>query len=105
MAERNGRRARGRAAPQTEPTSQTDPGASPDGHGTAQPAAQGPSCNVAFCPICLAVTAIGSASPELVEHLLLAGREMLLALRAVIDQRLEGSEEKPERRVQRISIE
>jgi hypothetical protein len=48
-----------------------------------------PSCDVAFCPICLMVTAIGDIRPELVEHLLLAGRELLLAARSVIDARLE----------------
>jgi hypothetical protein len=52
------------------------------------------------------VTAMGEARPELVEHLLLAGREMLLAARAVIDARLEAMEEREKgSRLERISIE
>jgi len=38
----------------------------------------------------MAVTAVGEVKPEFVEHLLAAGREFLLALRGVIDSRLEG---------------
>lgn len=87
-----------------------------DGAGSARPeqpptAAQAaaptpPLCSVAFCPICTMVTAMGEARPELVEHLLLAGREMLLAARAVIDARLEsmdGDERKT--KLERIRIE
>ncbi len=44
-------------------------------------------CNVAFCPICLAVTAAQGATPDAVEHLLKAAREFFLAARAVIDVR------------------
>jgi hypothetical protein len=51
------------------------------------------------------VTAMGDVRPELMEHLLLAGREMLLAVRALIDARLEGSAEKPATRLERIRIE
>jgi hypothetical protein len=61
-------------------------------------------CQVGFCPICLAVTALSEMRPELTEHLLLAGREVLLALRAVIDSRLAGGEE-PAGRLQRLIIE
>jgi len=63
-----------------------------------------PICSVAFCPICMAVTAFGEARPDLVEHLLLAGREMLLAMRALIDARLEGVEEHP-KKMERLTIE
>lgn len=105
MAETTGRRARGRSAAPTKPTSQTDPGISPDGQSAEERAATAPVCNVPFCPICLAVTTVGDARPELVGHLLAAGREMLLALRAVIDQRLEDADREPARRVQRISVE
>jgi hypothetical protein len=51
-------------------------------------------CNVAFCPICMAVTAAQGAAPDAVEHLLKAARELFLAARAVIDERadhLEGT--------------
>lgn len=70
----------------------------------AGPVATAPVCSVAFCPICMAVTAFGEARPDLVEHLLLAGREMLLAIRALIDARLEGVEERPAK-LERLSIE
>jgi hypothetical protein len=65
--------------------------------------AKSPLCSVGFCPICLVVTAMGDSRPELTEHLLVAGREMLLALRAVIDARLEGTE--PSSRLERLTIE
>ena len=48
---------------------------------------QQPVCTVAFCPICLAVTAGQGAAPDVVEHLLAAAREFFLAARAVIDVR------------------
>lgn len=47
----------------------------------------GPVCTVAFCPICLAVTAAQVAAPDAIDHLLGAARELFLAARAVIDAR------------------
>ena len=44
-------------------------------------------CPVAWCPVCIAVTAVQPLKPEVVEHLLKAGTEMLLAFRGVIDAR------------------
>ena len=44
-------------------------------------------CTVAFCPICMAVTAGQGAAPDVFEHLLAAAREFFLAARAVIDVR------------------
>jgi len=64
-----------------------------------------PVCTVAFCPICMVVTALGDARPELVEHLLVASREMLLAARAMIEARLQTMEEGPAGGLQRITIE
>ena len=52
---------------------------------TAAP--QQPVCTVAFCPICMAVTAGQGAAPDVFEHLLAAAREFFLAARAVIDVR------------------
>lgn len=49
--------------------------------------AQQPVCTVAFCPICMAVTAGQGAAPDVFEHLLAAAREFFLAARAVIDVR------------------
>jgi hypothetical protein len=63
-----------------------------------------PICTVTFCPVCAAVTAFGEARPDLLEHLLVAGREMLLAFRALIDARLDGSGETPSK-LERLTIE
>jgi hypothetical protein len=52
----------------------------------AEPHAQ-TGCPVAWCPICMAVTAVQPLKPEVIEHLLKAGTEMLLAFRGVIDAR------------------
>lgn len=44
-------------------------------------------CNVAFCPIGLALSAVQPMRPEVVEHLLVAGREFFLAARALLEAR------------------
>jgi hypothetical protein len=62
-----------------------------------------PICSVALCPICLVVTAVGEARPDLVQHLLGASREVLLAVRSLIDARLEGTT-KPSK-LERIRVE
>ena len=46
-------------------------------------------CPVAWCPICTAVTAVQPLKPDVIEHLLKAGTELLLAFRGVIDARAE----------------
>lgn len=91
MAETGSQRtAKGRKRPSVRPV--------PDGgtggpHAAAEPAPPeaadqaAPVCTVSFCPICLAVTAMQPLRPEVVEHLLLAGRELLIAARAVLDAR------------------
>jgi len=64
-------------------------------------------CNVAFCPICMAVTAARGAAPEAIEHLLKAARELFLAARAVIDVRaddLDGHERSGPTRLEKIDI-
>lgn len=64
-------------------------------------------CTVAFCPICMAVTAAQGAAPDAVEHLLKAAREFFLAARAVIDVRgdhLEGSGPPPPDDLEKIEI-
>ncbi len=69
-----------------EPTTSSRPPkaepATPDDHAT-------PTCTVGFCPICLAVTAMQPLRPDVIEHLLVAGREFLLAAKAVLDARAE----------------
>ncbi|HEV8420370.1 MAG TPA: hypothetical protein VGR13_03335 [Actinomycetota bacterium] len=74
------------------------------GEPAAVPPPTPPICSVAFCPLCAAVTAFGEARPDLLEHLLVAGREMLLAFRALIDARLDGSGEAPSK-MERLTIE
>jgi len=44
-------------------------------------------CDVAFCPIGLALSAIQPMKPDVVEHLLAAGREFFLAAKAIMDAR------------------
>jgi hypothetical protein len=64
-------------------------------------------CNVAFCPICLAVTAAQGVAPDAMEHLLNAAREFFLAARSVIDQRaddLDGAEGARPTRLERIDV-
>jgi hypothetical protein len=62
-----------------------------------------PPCPVALCPVCMTVTALGEVRPELVEHLMAAGREVLLAMRTVIEARLEETDRPV--RLQRLTIE
>lgn len=47
-------------------------------------------CSVGFCPVALVLTATQQVRPEVTEHLLAAGREFLLAARAVLEARAEG---------------
>lgn len=85
------------------PETQTDPDHThrEDSTDGSAPAGEGDKklvCNVAFCPICLAVTAAGGAAPDALEHLLSAAREFFLAARAVIDVRgdqLSGDDPNP----------
>jgi hypothetical protein len=66
-----------------------------------------PVCTVAFCPICMAVTATQGSAPDAMEHLLNAAREFFLAARAVIDARaddLQRDEAETSRRLERIDI-
>ena len=85
--------------------SATEAGSGKEVVGTGS-AGEHPVCTVAFCPICMMVTTIGDLRPELVEHLLAAGRELLLAARAVIDARLQTmEEEEPASGLKRIDIE
>jgi hypothetical protein len=73
-----------------------------EGH-DAEAAQTPPVCTVSFCPICMVVTTASEIRPDFVEHLMVAGRELLLAVRAVIDARLEGAE-KPVK-LERLTIE
>jgi len=69
----------------------------------AEPKGTALTCSVSFCPICMAVTTASEIRPEFVDHLMAAGREFLLAVRAVIDARLEDVE--PPVKLERLTIE
>lgn len=78
-----------------------------NGDGSAsREAGQAGVCPVAFCPICTAVSVVNRANPEVVQHLLLAGQQFLMALKAVIDARAADFEqpEAAETPLQRIDI-
>lgn len=64
-------------------------------------------CPVAFCPICTAVSAVNRATPDVVQHLLAAGQQFLLALQAVVDARAADYAEpadEAEARIEHIDI-
>jgi hypothetical protein len=65
-------------------------------------------CTVGFCPICMAVSAVQPLKPEIIEHLALAARELMLVARAVLDSRAAQvggeQEETPEPRLEKIDI-
>jgi hypothetical protein len=67
-----------------EPTEARAPGADAAGG-----APEAHVCNVGFCPIGLALTSVQPMRPEVVEHLLVAGREFVLAMQAVVSARAE----------------
>ena len=67
--------------------------------------AERPACSFSFCPICMALTAVGDARPDIIEHLLAASREALLALRSIIDARLDGTPGERPTRLERLTID
>jgi len=67
--------------------------------------AERPACSFSFCPICMALMAVGDARPDIVEHLLAASREALLALRSIIDARLDGTPGERPTRLERLTID
>jgi hypothetical protein len=80
----------GAGAPRDEPTDDhEDEVASPppSSEGAGATGAPAHACNVAFCPIGLAISAVQPLRPDAVEHLLLAGRELFLAMRTIVDAR------------------
>lgn len=61
------------------------------------------ACPVGFCPVGMFLTVAGQARPEVMEHLLAAGRELVLAASAVLNARAETlREDRP--RVERIEV-
>jgi hypothetical protein len=49
---------------------------------------RGHVCPVTFCPIGLALSTVDRSSPEVVDHLLVAAREFLLAAKTLIETRV-----------------
>jgi hypothetical protein len=64
------------------------------------------ACPVAWCPVCLAVSAVQPLAPDVVTHLLKAGTEMFLALQAIIETRADDLEDAPAEpvRLEKIDI-
>jgi hypothetical protein len=84
-------------------------------HGAIPGFGGGPECTL--CPVCVFLQAITSVRPEATQHLLNAGRELTLALTAMLETQAEAyghastrQRERTEtvaarRRVQRIPVE
>ena len=90
MAEAAPKKRTTRPKPAVAPGPSAAEGSEPSGEATPEEAAAThptPACPVAWCPICTAVTAVQPLKPEVIEHLLKAGTELLLAFRGVIDAR------------------
>jgi len=83
---------RARKSPPKKETAPAEEPKAPRTEGEAGPAKEH-VCNVAFCPIGLAMSAVQGAAPDVMEHLLKAASEFLLAARAVIDNRAEHFED------------
>ena len=62
-------------------------------------------CSVAFCPISMALSAVEGARPDAVEHLLAAGREFLLATKAVLEERTAQSGGAGSTKLEKIDID
>jgi len=70
-------------------------------HDKAAHGAGAPECQV--CPVCMGLAALRQARPEVMEHLMKAGAELLLAARALLDVQEPGPATRPAG-VQRINV-
>ena len=86
--------AKGQEHATVEAVPDPEPGLPPAADGVPHAPA---TCPVAWCPVCLAVTAVQPVKPEVVEHLLKAGTEFFLALRSLIDARADDLADPDER--------
>jgi hypothetical protein len=63
----------------------------------SKPAAKAPAqaavCPVALCPVGMFLSVTGDVRPEAVQHLLSAGRELMMAVKAIVDSRVEDVEQ------------
>ena len=71
--------------------------------GATRRAFESPECMV--CPLCIGMSMLRQSKPEAIEHLVKAGGELLLAVRALLDG-TEPSHEQPHRAggAQRIDV-
>lgn len=69
---------------------------------SGEPEATQHVCSVGFCPIGMALTTVQGSRPDAVAHLLSAGRDFLLAAKAVLDARAEDVA--GEDRLERIEV-
>jgi len=84
----------------------SEPHAEQESEHELHPGADG-ACPVAWCPFCLAASAVQPISPDVVGHLLKAGSELFLAFRAVIDTRgdeLDGTVPAAPVRLEKIDV-
>jgi hypothetical protein len=66
------------------------------------PIGGGPECLA--CPVCVLLQALSSVRPEVVQHLAAAGRELTLALAALVEAQA-SAYDRTEPKVQRIRVE
>jgi len=95
-AKRAGRRAGARTG--------TAAAAPPQAEPETEPRTEDRLCQVPFCPIGLTLGVLQGAAPEATMHLIRAAQELLLAVRAVIDERAKEAGEGPAEHLERIEI-
>lgn len=57
-----------------------------------------------LCPVCVLLQALSTARPEVMEHLLAAGKELTLAVQALVEAQAEGHR-RGDDGLQRIDVE
>jgi hypothetical protein len=70
--------------------------------GSGPPVGGGQECVV--CPVCVLLQALTSVKPEVMEHLLNAGRELTLALQAVLESQA-AAQQRASEGLQRIKVD
>ena len=78
--------------------------APPQAEPETEPRTEERLCQVPFCPIGLTLGVLQGAAPEATVHLIRAAQELLLAVRAVIDERAKEAGEGPAEHLERIEI-
>lgn len=64
----------------------------------------GESSECALCPVCVLLQAVTATRPEVTEHLLAAGREITLAVKAALDGHV-TAHDRADERLRRINID